>query len=55
MFTWLKWHTCGTKTAIAIVPVAPYGMPYKIDSIMEIADRYEIPVMEDAAEDLSSG
>ena len=34
----------------AIVPVALYGMPYKIDEIMEIADRYDIPVIEDAAE-----
>ena len=34
----------------AIVPVALYGMPYQIDKIMEIANRYEIPVVEDAAE-----
>ena len=27
----------------AIVPVALYGMPYRIDRIMEIADRYGIP------------
>ena len=38
----------------AIVPVALYGMPYKIDRIMEIADRYGIPVIEDAAEGLGS-
>jgi len=38
----------------AIVPVALYGMPYRIDRIMEIADRYEIPVIEDAAEGLGS-
>ena len=38
----------------AIVPVALYGMPYKIDRIMEIASRYEIPVIEDAAEGLGS-
>ena len=38
----------------AIVPVALYGMPYKIDKIMEIADRYGIPVIEDAAEGLGS-
>ena len=29
-------------------------MPYKIDRIMEIANRYEIPVIEDAAEGLGS-
>ena len=34
----------------AIVPVALYGMPYRIDRIMVIANRYEIPVIEDAAE-----
>lgn len=38
----------------AIVPVALYGMPYKIDRIMEIADRYGIPVIEDAAEGFGS-
>lgn len=34
----------------AIVPVALYGMPYKIDEIMAIADKYGIPIVEDAAE-----
>ena len=38
----------------AIVPVALYGMPYRMDRIMEIADRYEIPVVEDAAEGFGS-
>ena len=38
----------------AIVPVALYGMPYQIDRIMEVANRYEIPVIEDAAEGLGS-
>lgn len=38
----------------AIVPVALYGMPYQIDKIMEIAERYEIPVIEDAAEGFGS-
>ncbi len=38
----------------AIVPVALYGMPYKIDRIMEIANKYEIPVVEDAAEGFGS-
>ena len=43
----------GRKPA-AIVPVALYGMPYKIDRIMEIANRYDIPVVEDAAEGFGS-
>ncbi len=38
----------------AIVPVALYGMPYKMDRIMEIADKYDIPVIEDAAEGFGS-
>ena len=42
------------KKPKAIVPVALYGMPYKIDHIMEIANRYDIPVIEDAAEGFGS-
>ena len=42
------------KKPKAIVPVALYGMPYRIDEIMEIANRYEIPVIEDAAEGMGS-
>ena len=42
------------KTPKAIVPVALYGMPYRIDRIMEIADKYGIPVVEDAAEGFGS-
>src|SRR5574344_2308130 len=42
------------KAPKAIVPVALYGMPYKIDRIMEIANKYCIPVVEDAAEGFGS-
>ena len=38
----------------AIVPVALYGMPYKADRIVEIANKYGIPVVEDAAEGFGS-
>lgn len=38
----------------AIVLVHLYGMPAKLDEIMEIAARYDIPVIEDAAEALGS-
>lgn len=38
----------------AIVPVSLYGMPYDCERIMEIAHRYEIAVVEDAAEGLGS-
>ena len=38
----------------AIVPVYLYGMPARIDEIMAIANRYGIPVVEDAAEGFGS-
>ncbi len=42
------------KTPKAIIPVALYGMPYQIERILAIADRYGIPVIEDAAEGFCS-
>lgn len=42
------------KKPKAIVPVTLYGMPYRIDEIMAIADRYDIPVIEDTAEGMGS-
>ena len=42
------------KKPAAIIPVALYGMPYKADRIMEIANKYDIPVIEDAAEGFGS-
>ena len=38
----------------AIIPVALYGMPYRIEAIMAIAGKYGIPVIEDAAEGMGS-
>lgn len=38
----------------AIVPVALYGMPYDCEKIMAIAEKYNIPVIEDAAEGMGS-
>lgn len=38
----------------AIIPVALYGMPYRIDEIRQIVDKYGIPEIEDAAEGLGS-
>ncbi len=38
----------------AIVPVHLYGMPVKMDEVMEVANRYGIPVLEDSAEALGS-
>ncbi|WP_285060282.1 DegT/DnrJ/EryC1/StrS family aminotransferase [Pedobacter ginsengisoli] len=42
------------KKPKAIIPVHLYGMPAQMDKIMEIANEYEIPVIEDAAEALGS-
>ena len=42
------------KKPKAIIPVALYGMPYNCDRIMEIAQKYDIPVIEDAAEGFGS-
>lgn len=42
------------KKVKAIIPVHLYGIPAQIDRIMEVASRYNIPVVEDAAEALGS-
>lgn len=42
------------KKPKAIIPVHLYGMPAKMNEIMEVAGRYGIPVLEDAAEALGS-
>ncbi len=42
------------KNVKAIIPVHLYGMPVKMDEIMAIARKYNIPVLEDAAEALGS-
>ena len=42
------------KKPKAIIAVHLYGNPYKIDEIHAIADRYQIPIIEDSAEALGS-
>lgn len=42
------------KKPKAIVLVHLYGMPARVDAIMSIASKHDIPVMEDAAEALGS-
>ncbi len=42
------------KKPKAIIAVHLYGMPYKIEEIRSIADKYEIPILEDSAEALGS-
>jgi dTDP-4-amino-4,6-dideoxygalactose transaminase len=43
----------GNKPKV-IIPVHLYGMPARMNEIMDIAQKYEIPVLEDAAEALGS-
>ena len=45
--------TTGRKPK-AIIPVALYGMPYRIEEIMAIGEKYDIPVIEDAANGFGS-
>ena len=42
------------KKPKAIIPVHLYGMPAKMDEIIAVADKYQIPILEDAAEALGS-
>ena len=42
------------KKPKAIVTVSIYGMPYKMEEIAEIAKRYDIPIVEDAADSFGS-
>jgi len=42
------------KKPKAIVAVHLYGMPYLVDEVREIADEFEIPIVEDSAEALGS-
>lgn len=42
------------KKPKAIIAVHLYGMPYKVEQIIAIAKKYDIPVLEDSAEALGS-
>jgi dTDP-4-amino-4,6-dideoxygalactose transaminase len=42
------------KKPKAIVPVHLYGMPFKVDEIKAVANKYQIPILEDSAEALGS-
>lgn len=42
------------KKPKVIIAVLLYGVPYQIDAIRSIANRYEIPILEDSAEALGS-
>lgn len=47
-------HRQSGKSVKAIVPMHTFGHPVRIDSIVEVASKYSIPVIEDAAESLGS-
>ena len=56
---WLEKAIIDRKTVTGkypktIIPVHLYGMPAKMDEICTIADKYNIPIMEDAAEAIGS-
>ena len=62
---WDTWNMCPNalqealekykhKSVKAIMPVHLYGMPAKMTQIQNIADKYDIPIVEDAAEALGS-
>ena len=42
------------KKPKAIIAVHLYGMPYRVDEVRAVANRYEIPILEDSAEALGS-
>lgn len=50
----IKERLAAGKRPKAIIPVHLYGMPAKMSQILEIAEYYEIPIIEDAAEALGS-
>lgn len=50
----IRYYIAKGKKPKAIIPVHLYGMPAKIEAIMQLAAQYEIPVIEDAAEALGS-
>lgn len=52
-----KWRRVNKSTnqpISAIVPMHTFGHPCRIDEIIEVADKFNIPVIEDAAESLGS-
>lgn len=50
----IKDRIANGKTPKAIIPVHLYGMPFKANEIRAVADKYNIPILEDSAEALGS-
>jgi len=51
---WRRINISTNKPISAIVPMHTFGFPCRIDEIIEVANRYNIPVIEDSAESLGS-
>ena len=52
--TAIKFCVSKGKKPKAIIAVCLYGMPYKIEEVKKISEKYEIPIVEDSAEALGS-
>ncbi len=50
----LRHYTQLGKRPKAIIPVHLYGMPARMEELMALAERYGVPIIEDAAEALGS-
>lgn len=50
----LKFHRMTNRLPKAVIVVNLYGQSAKMDQIVEICDRYSVPVIEDAAESLGA-
>ncbi|WP_396168112.1 DegT/DnrJ/EryC1/StrS family aminotransferase [Flavobacterium sp.] len=50
----IKDRIANGKKPKVIVAVHLYGVPYKIEEVRAVADRYEIPILEDSAEAIGS-
>lgn len=50
----IKFCLSKRKKPKAIIAVSSYGMPFKVDEILALSKKYEIPVLEDSAEALGS-
>ncbi|WP_084332356.1 DegT/DnrJ/EryC1/StrS family aminotransferase [Runella limosa] len=50
----IKGERAKGKNVKAVIAVHLYGMPAKIDEIIEVCTRYEVPLIEDAAEGLGA-
>jgi pyridoxal phosphate-dependent aminotransferase EpsN len=50
----IQYYIAKNKKPKAIIAVHLYGMPFLVDEILSLSQKYEIPLIEDAAESLGS-